>query len=57
MDNLHKKLKRNGNGFDGRQNGNNDGGIDMVIRKIQNARQSMGQQNDVTNSIPLIGQN
>ena len=55
MDNLHKKLKRNGPEM--KQNGQNDGGIDMVIRKIQNARQSMGQQQDVTNSIPLIGQN
>ena len=36
MDNLHKKLKRNGNGAEQQRNGNGngDGGIDMVIRKI-----------------------
>ena len=53
MDNLHKKVKRNG----GPEVANKDNkGIDMVIRKIQNARQSMGQPDHSAPSVPLVQQ-
>lgn len=53
MDNLHKKVKRNG-GPDVAAKDNK--GIDMVIRKIQNARQSMGQPDNSAPSVPLVQQ-